>query len=229
MPEEEAFAVFVKLMEDYRLREMYKPTMAELGLCIYQLECMVQELLPELHRHFESQSYHTSMYASSWFLTLFTSCLPLHLACRVIDLFLSEGMEMIFRISVAILTLCKEELLKLDMEGLLKYFQKEMPSKCEVDPDYLVSHALNIKYDSKKMKKLTKDYSTLKTKEQEEMVELRRLRTENRLLRSRIENLEQESAELADKLIQGQVSHIEVFEGVNLGKLSGEPSPGGRR
>lgn len=42
MPEEEAFAVFVRLMEDYRLREMYKPTMAELGLCIYQLECMVQ-------------------------------------------------------------------------------------------------------------------------------------------------------------------------------------------
>lgn len=42
MPEEEAFAVFVKLMEDYRLREMYKPTMAELGLCIYQLECLVQ-------------------------------------------------------------------------------------------------------------------------------------------------------------------------------------------
>lgn len=33
-----------------------------------------------------------------------------------------------------------------------------------------------------------------------------RLRTENRLLRQRIENLEQESAELADKLIQGQVS-----------------------
>lgn len=37
--------------------------------------------------------------------------------------------------------------------GLLKYFQKEMPAKCEVDPDYLVSHALQVKYDSKKMKK----------------------------------------------------------------------------
>ena len=42
MPEEDTFAVLVKLMEEYRLREMYKPTMAELGLCIYQLECMVQ-------------------------------------------------------------------------------------------------------------------------------------------------------------------------------------------
>lgn len=93
------------------------------------------------------------MYASSWFLTLFTSCLPLDLAFRVIDLFLSEGIEMIFRISIAILLLCKEDLLKLDMEGLLRYFQKEMPSKCELDPDYLVNLAIQVKYDQKKMKK----------------------------------------------------------------------------
>lgn len=42
MPEEEAFAVFVRLMELYRLRELYKPAMTELGLCMFQLECLVQ-------------------------------------------------------------------------------------------------------------------------------------------------------------------------------------------
>lgn len=42
MPEEEAFAVFVSLMQDYTMRDMYKPDMFYLGLCIYQLECMVQ-------------------------------------------------------------------------------------------------------------------------------------------------------------------------------------------
>ena len=42
MPEEEAFAVLVKLMQDYRLREFFKPSMAELGLCMFQLECMIQ-------------------------------------------------------------------------------------------------------------------------------------------------------------------------------------------
>ncbi|XP_074600959.1 ecotropic viral integration site 5 [Brevipalpus obovatus] len=212
MPEEDAFAVLVRLMEDYRLREIYKPTMAELGLCIYQLECSVQELLPELNRHFQSQNFYTSMYASSWFLTLFTSCLPLHIANRVMDLFLSEGMEVIFRLSLAILMISKEELLKLDMEGLLKYFQKDIFSKLEVDPDYLITLAIHVKYDQKKMKKLTKEYNALKTKEQEEMVELRKLRTENRLLRQRIESLEVESAELADKLIKGQISRAEEAE-----------------
>jgi len=42
MPEEEAFAVFVKIMQDYKMRDMFKPTMAELGLCMYQLENLVQ-------------------------------------------------------------------------------------------------------------------------------------------------------------------------------------------
>lgn len=45
MPEEEAFAVFVRLMQEYRMRDMFKPTMAELGLCIYQLENLVQVTL----------------------------------------------------------------------------------------------------------------------------------------------------------------------------------------
>lgn len=44
MPEEEAFAVFVRLMQEYRLRELYKPAMTELGLCMFQLECLVQVL-----------------------------------------------------------------------------------------------------------------------------------------------------------------------------------------
>lgn len=42
MPEEDSFAVFVKVMQDYKMRDMFKPTMAELGLCMYQLENLVQ-------------------------------------------------------------------------------------------------------------------------------------------------------------------------------------------
>ena len=42
MPEEEAFAILVKIMQEYRLREIFKPTMAELGLCMFQLEFMIQ-------------------------------------------------------------------------------------------------------------------------------------------------------------------------------------------
>lgn len=42
MSEEETFCIMVKLMSDYRLRELFKPNMTELGLCMYQLECLLQ-------------------------------------------------------------------------------------------------------------------------------------------------------------------------------------------
>lgn len=51
MPEEEAFCVFVRLMQEYRLRELFKPSMAELGLCIYQFEYMLQVRHPAQPTH----------------------------------------------------------------------------------------------------------------------------------------------------------------------------------
>ncbi|CAF1359126.1 unnamed protein product, partial [Didymodactylos carnosus] len=120
MPEEDAFCVFVSIMHDYKMREIYKPNMFYLGLCMYQLECMVEELLPELHRHFQSEGFHTSMYSSTWFLTLFTTQLPLALVCRIMDIFLSEGMEIIFRIGIALLNTHQDELMTLAMEDMLK-------------------------------------------------------------------------------------------------------------
>ena len=92
------------------------------------------------------QAIHTNLYASSWFLTLFTTSLPLPISCRfiymvmlmlmvmvmvmvitllfrIMDCFLSEGIETIFRIALTLLMIAKHELLLLDMEGVIKYFQ----------------------------------------------------------------------------------------------------------
>ncbi|XP_051788751.1 EVI5-like protein isoform X2 [Erpetoichthys calabaricus] len=182
MPEEEAFCVFVKLMQDYRLRELFKPSMAELGLCMYQFEYMIQEQLPELHVHFQSQSFHTSMYASSWFLTIFLTSFPLPVATRIFDIFMCE------------------------------HFQKVIPQQLDNSPDKVIQAAYQVKYNAKKMKKLEKEYTSIKSKEMEEQVEIKRLRTENRLLKQRIDTLEKESASLADRLIQGQVTRAQEAE-----------------
>ncbi|XP_076582813.1 ecotropic viral integration site 5 protein homolog isoform X2 [Chaetodon auriga] len=212
MPEEEAFCVFVKLMQDYRLRELFKPSMAELGLCMYQFECMIQEQLPELHMHFQAQSFHTSMYASSWFLTIFLTSFPLPVATRIFDIFMCEGLEIVFRVGLAILQMNQTELIQLDMEGMLQHFQKVIPHQLDSGPDKVIQAAYQVKYNAKKMKKLEKEYTTIKTKEMEEQVEIKRLRTENRLLKQRIDTLEKESASLADRLIQGQVTRAQEAE-----------------
>jgi hypothetical protein len=190
MPEEEAFAVLVSIMQDYTMRELYKPDMFQLGLYIYQLECLIQEYLPDLYRHFQSEHFHASMFASSWFLTLFTTQLPLNVVSHTMDLFLSEGMEMIFRISIALLDIHQDELMLLSMEDMLKYFQKEVPIKHETDNETLFQRAFTLPYNSKKMKKLEKEYTVIRKEEQEEQIEIRKLRNENRLLKQRVENLE---------------------------------------
>ncbi|XP_051788754.1 ecotropic viral integration site 5 protein homolog isoform X5 [Erpetoichthys calabaricus] len=219
MPEEEAFCVFVKLMQDYRLRELFKPSMAELGLCMYQFEYMIQEQLPELHVHFQSQSFHTSMYASSWFLTIFLTSFPLPVATRIFDIFMCEGLEIVFRVGLAILQMNQTELMQLDMEGMLQHFQKVIPQQLDNSPDKVIQAAYQVKYNAKKMKKLEKEYTSIKSKEMEEQVEIKRLRTENRLLKQRIDTLEKHQCnprysedfvlQLEKELVQARLSEAE--------------------
>uniref|UniRef100_A0A8C6QDX7 Ecotropic viral integration site 5 like n=1 Tax=Nannospalax galili TaxID=1026970 RepID=A0A8C6QDX7_NANGA len=206
MPEEEAFCVFVRLMQEYRLRELFKPSMAELGLCIYQFEYMLQEQLPDLNTHFRSQSFHTSMYASSWFLTLFLTTFPLPVATRVFDIFMYEGLEIVFRVGLALLQVNQTELMQLDMEGMSQYFQRVIPHQFDSCPDKLVLKAYQVKYNPKKMKRLEKEYAAMKSKEMEEQIEIKRLRTENRLLKQRIETLEKENPRLTEDF----VAHLET-------------------
>uniref|UniRef100_A0A8C4VXY4 Ecotropic viral integration site 5 n=1 Tax=Gopherus evgoodei TaxID=1825980 RepID=A0A8C4VXY4_9SAUR len=213
MPEEEAFCVFVKLMQDYRLRELFKPSMAELGLCMYQFEYMIQEQLPELYVHFQSQSFHTSMYASSWFLTIFLTTFPLPIATRIFDIFMSEGLEIVFRVGLAVLQMNQAELMQLDMEGMLQHFQKVIPHQFDNGPDKLIQASYQVKYNAKKMKKLEKEYTTIKTKEMEEQVEIKVSMTQQCKSSQRQSFLDLSSTALKRKLCpKGQVTRAQEAE-----------------
>ena len=69
--------------------------------------CGLQEHMPELYSHFQALGIATSMFASSWFLALYTTILPLPLACRVFDAFLSEVMLVNITGSAVALHCCK--------------------------------------------------------------------------------------------------------------------------
>ncbi|GFO45709.1 Rab GTPase-activating protein 1, partial [Plakobranchus ocellatus] len=90
MPEEQAFCVLVKIMYDYQLRNLFKHGFLELHLKFYQLERLMQDQLPDLYDHFAEMGIEIHMFASQWFLTLFTAKFPLHVVFGILDLFLSE-------------------------------------------------------------------------------------------------------------------------------------------
>ncbi|TGZ71014.1 hypothetical protein CRM22_002873 [Opisthorchis felineus] len=69
------------------------------------------------------------MYASQWFLTLFTAKFPLQLVFHIVDLFLAEGMVFILKVAFTLLRLARRDLLGLDFEGVLKYLRVTMPKR----------------------------------------------------------------------------------------------------
>ncbi|XP_042530456.1 rab GTPase-activating protein 1-like isoform X4 [Dipodomys spectabilis] len=164
MPEEQAFCVLVKIMYDYGLRDLYKNNFEDLHCKFYQLERLMQEQLPDLHSHFSDLNLEAHMYASQWFLTLFTAKFPLCMVFHIIDLLLCEGLNIIFHVALALLKTSKEDLLQADFEGALKFFRVQLPKRyrAEENARRLMEQACNIKVPTKKLKKYEKEYQTMR-------------------------------------------------------------------
>lgn len=130
MPEEEAFCVLVALMYEYGLRDLYKDGFENLYLRLYQLNRLIKDQLPKLYEHFEQTGVETHMFASQWFLTLFTARFPLYFVFHILDVFLLDGMQVLFQVALALLACCENDLRQRDFEGILKYIRVILPKKC---------------------------------------------------------------------------------------------------
>ena len=51
---------------------------------------LLQEYLPDLYQHFQANRIETHMYASQWFLTIYTAKFPLSIVFRILDIYLCE-------------------------------------------------------------------------------------------------------------------------------------------
>jgi hypothetical protein len=71
---------------------------------------LVKELIPKLGEHFTQEMINPSMYASQWFITVFSYSFPFPLALRIWDVFLSEGVKIVFKVGLALLKYCQDEL-----------------------------------------------------------------------------------------------------------------------
>lgn len=69
-----------------------------LHLRLYQLDRLIEEHLPDLWNHLVDSCIESHMYASQWFLTLFTAKFPLFLVFHILDVFLYQGMDTIFQV-----------------------------------------------------------------------------------------------------------------------------------
>ncbi|XP_078405957.1 rab GTPase-activating protein 1 isoform X2 [Cetorhinus maximus] len=208
MPEEQAFSVLVKIMFDYGLRELFKQNFEDLHCKFYQLERLMQEYIPDLYNHFLNISLEAHMYASQWFLTLFTAKFPLYMVFHIIDLLLCEGISVIFNVALALLKTSKDDLLLTDFEGALKFFRVQLPKRyrSEENAKKLMELACSLKISQKKLKKYEKEYLVMREQQAQQEDPVERFERENRRLQEANMRLEQENDDLAHELVTSKIA-----------------------
>jgi hypothetical protein len=208
MPEEQAFSVLVKIMFDYGLRELFKQNFEDLHCKFYQLEHLMQEYIPDLYNHFLNISLEAHMYASQWFLTLFTAKFPLYMVFHIIDLLLCEGISGIFNVALGLLKTSRDDLLLTDFEGALKFFRVQLPKRyrSEENAKKLMELACNMKISQKKLKKYEKEYHTMREQQAQQEDPIERFERENRRLQEANMRLEQENDDLAHELVTSKIA-----------------------
>lgn len=109
------------------------------------------------------------MFASQWFLTLFTARFPLPFVFHCIDLFLLDGINVLFQIAFTLLNVCRKELLTKDFECILKYIRVQLPKKFRSESQVAKFIRLASECKIKKLKKYEEEF--LIQKEDNEKIE----------------------------------------------------------
>ncbi|XP_028319298.1 rab GTPase-activating protein 1 [Gouania willdenowi] len=208
MPEEQAFSVLVKIMFHYGLRDLFKQNFEDLHCKFFQLERLMQEYIPDLYTHFLNVGLEAHMYASQWFLTLFTAKFPLYMVFHIIDLLLCEGISVIFNVALALLKTSKDDLIQADFEGALKFFRVPVPKRyrSEENAKKLMELACSMKISQKKLKKFEKEYHTMREQQEQQEAPIERYERENRRLQEANMRLEQENDDLAHELVSSKIA-----------------------
>ncbi|CAN6235198.1 unnamed protein product [Urochloa humidicola] len=158
MSEEDAFWLLVALLKGAvhaPMEGLYQAGLPLVQQYLSQFEKLVMEHMPKLGQHFVDEMINPSMYASQWFITVFSYSFPFHLTLRVWDVFLYEGIKVIFQVGLALLRFCHDDLVKLPFEKLL-YALRNFPEEA-TDPDVLLPIAFTFKV-SNRLEELQKEY-----------------------------------------------------------------------
>ncbi|RPD54813.1 TBC-domain-containing protein [Lentinus tigrinus ALCF2SS1-7] len=110
--QEEAFWVLTAIIERILPEDFFSPSLLSSRACPMVLLDYVRELMPKLSAHLVELSVDLGAICFSWFLSLFTDCLPIETLFRVWDVFMVDGVDVLFRIAFAILRTNEQELLR---------------------------------------------------------------------------------------------------------------------
>ncbi|KAF8313582.1 TBC-domain-containing protein [Clavulina sp. PMI_390] len=127
--EEDAFWMLVCVMEHLLPTEFFGSSLLVSRACPLVLLDFVQERLPKLYNHLQDLGVDLAAICFSWFLSLFTDCLPVDTLFRVWDVLFLEGMDVLFRVALAMLKMNEAELLACDSVSTLYIHLESMTTR----------------------------------------------------------------------------------------------------
>ncbi|RWA11641.1 hypothetical protein EKO27_g3460 [Xylaria grammica] len=225
MPEEEAFCLLVRLMNQYKLRDLFIQDMPGLHMHLYQFERILEDLEPALYCHLHRRGISPHLYATQWFLTLFAYRFPLQLVLRIYDLILSEGLSAIIRFGIVLMQKNSSALLGMsDMSQLTSFLKDKLfdvyidqspsagsilengffgSSSSNIDKevyraDQLIRDACEVKLTPELLKAYAMEWEEKTRAEKEREQELEQLRAANVGLAIKVRKLE-ERIEVSDR------------------------------
>ena len=104
MDEESAFYCLHSIMKKYDLEGLYLDGFPSLKKRFFVLLNLIKKFLPKVYDVMQQFEVVPSIYASEWFITMFTRQLDFNVLVRIFDVFFLEGFKVIYRFSIAFLT-----------------------------------------------------------------------------------------------------------------------------
>eukprot|EP01084_Bolivina_argentea_P081693 147906_1 len=129
MTEEDAFWCLVRLLDqngEYQLRGLYLDGLPLLHCRYYQFNELLLQFMPKVYQHLHSESLQITpaLYASKWFITIFCYEFPFAFVYRIWDIYLAEGIKFVFRVSLALIKMNEQQILRItEFDQMMKYMQ----------------------------------------------------------------------------------------------------------
>lgn len=102
MPAEDAFWVLVQICEKY-LPGYYSTGLEAIQLDGEILYALLRRASPPAHRHLKKHKLEPILYMTEWFMCAFSRTLPWASVLRVWDMFLCEGVKILFKVGLVLL------------------------------------------------------------------------------------------------------------------------------
>ena len=168
MNEESSFFMLDSIMNKYEMKGIYLPNFPDLKKKFYVLLNLEKKFLPKIYEVLKRDNILPSLYASEWFICLFSKDLNINVVVRIFDVFLLEGYKIIYRFALAFLKL--KEKYFLSSKGMMDSMNVLHIPLDNIDIEYLFNIAFGFHLSKNMIKKYETEYEKNKNNEKDEFI-----------------------------------------------------------